>query len=146
MLPDIPKPRSKPGQFLLGKHHRQRSLVGYSLWGLKESDTAEHTHNCFLKNHIVGPWTSAGLEEPTLQEVEDPSNSPLAPVSVFPQHLSLLHSGFCSLTFHQCLDSAAMQHFLRAKMHIWGVRAAQTSAVQSQWHIVHIFLRIYMES
>ena len=27
--------------FLLGKFHRQRSLVGYSPWGLKESDMTE---------------------------------------------------------------------------------------------------------
>ena len=27
--------------FLLGKFHRQRSLVGYSLWGCRESDTTE---------------------------------------------------------------------------------------------------------
>ena len=27
--------------FLPGKSHRQRSLVGYSLWGHKESDTTE---------------------------------------------------------------------------------------------------------
>ena len=27
--------------FLPGKSHGQRSLVGYSLWGLKESDTTE---------------------------------------------------------------------------------------------------------
>ena len=30
--------------FLPGKSHGQRSLVGYSLWGHKESDTTEHTH------------------------------------------------------------------------------------------------------
>ena len=27
--------------FLPGESHRQRSLVGYSLWGHKESDTTE---------------------------------------------------------------------------------------------------------
>ena len=27
--------------FLLGKFHRQRSLVGYSPWGYRESDTTE---------------------------------------------------------------------------------------------------------
>ena len=30
--------------FLPGWSHRQRSLVGYSPWGHKESDTTEHTH------------------------------------------------------------------------------------------------------
>ena len=29
--------------FLPGKCQGQRSLVGYSLWGLKESDTTEHS-------------------------------------------------------------------------------------------------------
>ena len=30
--------------FFSGKFHGQRSLAGYSLYGLKESDTTEHTH------------------------------------------------------------------------------------------------------
>ena len=30
--------------FLPGKSHGQRSLVGYSPWGRKESDTTDHTH------------------------------------------------------------------------------------------------------
>ena len=29
--------------FMPGKSHGQRSLAGYSPWGLKESDMAEHT-------------------------------------------------------------------------------------------------------
>ena len=29
--------------FLLGKSHGQRSLAGYSLWGLKELDITKHT-------------------------------------------------------------------------------------------------------
>ena len=32
--------------FLPGKFHGQRSLVGYSLWGLKELDTTEWAHVC----------------------------------------------------------------------------------------------------
>ena len=31
--------------FLPGKSHRQRSLMGYSPWGHKESDTTEQLHN-----------------------------------------------------------------------------------------------------
>ena len=31
--------------FLSGKSHGQRSLVGYSPWGLKESDTTERLHS-----------------------------------------------------------------------------------------------------
>ena len=30
--------------FLPGKSHGQRSLVGHSPWGCKESDMTEHTH------------------------------------------------------------------------------------------------------
>ena len=33
-------------QFLPGKSHGQRSLVGYSLWGGKGLDTTEHAHTC----------------------------------------------------------------------------------------------------
>ena len=34
--------------FLLEKFHEERSLVGYSPWVRKESDTAEHTHKIFI--------------------------------------------------------------------------------------------------
>ena len=48
----IPRSGKSPGggngSLLLEKSHRQRSLVGYSPWGLKESNTTEqacvHTH------------------------------------------------------------------------------------------------------
>ena len=63
-LPAMPRPRPDPwvGKipwrrkwqptlvFLPGEPHGQRSLVGYSPWGLKESDTTErlsiHTYYC----------------------------------------------------------------------------------------------------
>ena len=35
------KEQSAPA-FLPGKFHGQKSLAGYSTWGLKESDTTEH--------------------------------------------------------------------------------------------------------
>ena len=35
--------------FFLGKSHGQRLLAGYSPWGHKESDTAEHTHTYINK-------------------------------------------------------------------------------------------------
>ena len=39
--------------FLPGKFHRQRSLVGYNPWGLKESDTTEHVpmHRITWRTH-----------------------------------------------------------------------------------------------
>ena len=39
--------------FFPGESHGQKSLVGYSPWGRKESDTAEVTwHACMLSDHI----------------------------------------------------------------------------------------------
>ena len=32
--------------FLPGESHGQKSLVGYGLWGCKESDISEHMHTC----------------------------------------------------------------------------------------------------
>ena len=41
---------------MLGKFHVQRSLMGYSPWGCKESDLTKHlTHVCTLHWHNVGP-------------------------------------------------------------------------------------------
>ena len=34
---------------LAGKFHGQRSLMGYSPWGRKESDVTEHAHACIRK-------------------------------------------------------------------------------------------------
>ena len=39
--------------FLPGKPHGQRSLVGYSLWGRKQSDTIEQLSTHVLKGHIA---------------------------------------------------------------------------------------------
>ena len=38
--------------FLPGESHGQKSLVGYSPWGHKESDTAEHIHTRIFLNEI----------------------------------------------------------------------------------------------
>ena len=37
-----------PLQFFPGKSHGRRSLVGYSPWGHKESDTTKHAHTCLI--------------------------------------------------------------------------------------------------
>ena len=47
---------------LLGKSHGQRSLVGYSLWGRKESDTTEQLH--LLTHSIIFSWEIPWTEEP----------------------------------------------------------------------------------
>ena len=41
--------------FLPGKSHEQRSLVDYSPWGRKESDTTERLHFHSLKNPFIFP-------------------------------------------------------------------------------------------
>ena len=45
-----------PPVFLPGKSHGQKSLVGSSPWGQRESDTAEHTHTGFppVRNGLLG--------------------------------------------------------------------------------------------
>ena len=43
--------------FLPGDPHGQRSLVGYSPWGPRESDTPEHAHvpgACNTQVHVTG--------------------------------------------------------------------------------------------
>ena len=50
--------RWQPTPVLLpGKSHGQRSLVGYSLWGLKESDTTEQLHFFFHFLLLEGPYS-----------------------------------------------------------------------------------------
>ena len=39
---------------LAGKSHGWRSLVGYSPWGRKESDTTERLHFISLHSHFMG--------------------------------------------------------------------------------------------
>ena len=53
--------------FLPGKFHGQRSIVGYSSWGHKESDTTEreHTHahtNSYWHPHFIEVLTNRGTE------------------------------------------------------------------------------------
>ena len=46
--------------FLLRKFHGQRSLVGYSPWGRKESDTTghiQHTHTQWVRFGFSSQWT-----------------------------------------------------------------------------------------
>ena len=42
--------------FLPGEFHRQRSLVGYSQWGCKELNMAEHTHTEGLGRMWICLW------------------------------------------------------------------------------------------
>ena len=47
--------------FLPGKFHGQRSLVGYSPWGNKESDMTEHsTHTAFFMVQFSHPYMTTG--------------------------------------------------------------------------------------
>ena len=65
--------------FLLGKSHGQRSLVSYSPWIHKESDTTEHTHthtctvkyNSAIKKKVVLQFSTAlmNLKDSMLSKV-----------------------------------------------------------------------------
>ena len=47
---------------LAGKFHGQKSLVGYSPWGCKESDMTMHARACMhTQEHLVFPFESASL-------------------------------------------------------------------------------------
>ena len=45
--------------FLFGKFHGQRSLVGYSSWDPKESDTTEQLH--FILSGVISPLFSSSI-------------------------------------------------------------------------------------
>ena len=49
--------------FLPGKYHGQRSLAGYNLWGLKESDMTEVTNTQRASDHQVSlpAWSFQSL-------------------------------------------------------------------------------------
>ena len=57
--------------FLPGKFHGQTSLVGYSPWGCKESDTTEHAHH-----YIIVQISLTALEVRTLPVHPFPHTSP----------------------------------------------------------------------
>ena len=43
--------------FLPGEFHGQKSLMGYSPWGLKELDITEQlTHTHFSISSLISPW------------------------------------------------------------------------------------------
>ena len=43
--------------FLPGEFHGQKSLMGYSPWGLKELDMTERlTHTHFSISSLISPW------------------------------------------------------------------------------------------
>ena len=56
-----------------GKSHGQRSLVGYSPWGRKESDTTEQLHFTFThvgyKDCLTAWWLGSEKEPPEREEV-----------------------------------------------------------------------------
>ena len=76
--------QSTPG-LLSGKSHGQRSLVGYSPWGRKESDTTERLRftSLWFPSYIIDPL--------------DYSYLPLFPVGIS----SLKVMSFLALYFHQ---------------------------------------------
>ena len=89
---------------LPGKSHRQRSLVGYSLWGCKQSDTTERLHfhtmvevmkimvTSFKRSRactatLSAPNPAAGHRRPMLP-LETPGHSRASRVSLLWGHFS----------------------------------------------------------
>ena len=54
---------------LPGKFHGLRSLVGYSPWGCKESDTTERLHFTFWLRCLRVPWTARRPNQSLLKEI-----------------------------------------------------------------------------
>ena len=52
------KKRRPTLEFLPGKSHGQRSLVGYSPWGCKESDMTEYRHTSLISCKDESPGNS----------------------------------------------------------------------------------------
>ena len=74
---------------LPGKSHGRRSLIGYSPWGRKESDTTERLHYYTLRKGFPGGSVVKNL--PAVQETcvrslgwEDPLEEEMAPHSSIP--------------------------------------------------------------
>ena len=73
----IPGSERSPGEgngnptpvFLPGESHGWRSLVGYSPWGHKESDTTERLHQYILAGKSHGPEEPGGLHFMASQRV-----------------------------------------------------------------------------
>ena len=68
--------------FLLGKFHRQRSLVGYSPWSHKQLDVTEHNHiwvffllwlRHFILSGVIKRWQEY-TEELYKKDLHDPDN------------------------------------------------------------------------
>ena len=49
----IPRSGRSFREFLPGESHGQRNLVGYRLWGQKESDTIEQLTHTHTHTHII---------------------------------------------------------------------------------------------
>ena len=76
--------------FLPRELHRERSLVGYSPWGLKESDTTERlAHSCFRAQTV---FCLLQRTESSLGLLTSPSN-PLPPWWLYSLHLAAFPSG-----------------------------------------------------
>ena len=66
----IPGSRRSPAVLLPGKFHGQRSLVGYSLWGCKESDITEHAYMHSRQGQRARPAGPVGVKS----DSSDPGN------------------------------------------------------------------------
>ena len=57
----IPESGRSPGVFLPGKFHGQRSLMGHSPWGHKESDMTQMSDHSAYMSVLISPFISLPL-------------------------------------------------------------------------------------
>ena len=66
---------------LAWESHGQRSLAGYSLWGLKESDMTEHAHKVFLRSLIAAAAKSLQVCPTVCNPIDgSPPGSPVSEI------------------------------------------------------------------
>ena len=89
--------------FLPGESHGWRSLVGYSPWGLKESDTTERLHFlCWVWILNWGEWKLKHRKIMAVKATAWASHNFLFIHQIFIEYLSVWHFnlGFSSWIFH----------------------------------------------
>ena len=121
--------------FLPGESHGQRSLVGYSPWGLKESDTTEQLSSHISSVQFSHSVVSDSLRPHELQHARPPCPSPAPGVHSDSRSSSQwCHPAISSsvVTFSSCPQSLpASESFPMSQLFTWGDQSTGVSALAS---------------
>ena len=108
---------------LLGEFHGQRSLVGYSLWGCKESDTTEHSTAQYLPmTNLDRILKSRGITLPTKVH--------LVKAMVFPVVVYGFESWTIKKIEHRRTDAFELQFWRRLLRVSWTARRFNQSILK----------------